>query len=95
MPICKCALCGGPLNWEWEHAFYREGFADGVNTQPDQVVNFLSDQGVEVDTDDSRSNEFIDSIKTIDGVELIADHDWEGETDPREFLPPDIVKLLD
>lgn len=95
MPICKCALCGGPQSWKWEEAFWKDGFDNGVNTQTTVVVDVLTAAGYAVDTDDSFGNPFIDSIKTAEGVELIATHDWKGEENPTTFLPNQIVSLLD
>lgn len=95
MPICKCALCGGPKSWEWEEAFYHDGFDDGINSQTEVVEAVLADAGYEVTTNDSEAARYIDSIKTRDGIEQIACHTWRGESDPRGFLPDNIIKLLD
>jgi hypothetical protein len=96
VPICKCALCGGPKSWEWEEAFfYNDGFDDGINSQTEEVETVLADAGYEVTTNDSHAARYIDSIKNRDGIEQIVPHTWRGEADPRGFLPDHIVKLLD
>lgn len=94
MPLCKCALCGGPKSWEWQEAFYKEGFDNGANSQTEAVINVLKDAGYTTDTNDASGKEFIDSIKSADGVELISEHTWDGEIDPRTFLPREILDLL-
>lgn len=95
MPICKCALCGGPQSWKWEEAFWKDGFDNGVNTQTTAVVDVLANAGFKVELDDGFPNPFIKSIKTAEGVELIQDHICKGEEDPTAFLPDQIVRLLD
>jgi hypothetical protein len=93
MPLCKCALCGGPKSWEWQEAFYKEGFDNGTYSQTEAVINVLEDAGYTTDTNDSSGNEFIDSIKSADGVELISEHTWDGEIEPRTFYHMPLPRL--
>ena len=100
MPVCECINCGSvTFRWRWEEAFDKFGFSDGDGqNETGQVEGVLSDAGYEVKMDAwGLHNEVIVSIKQ-DGQELIPFDDPEiafGYTDPREYLPAEIITLLD
>lgn len=97
MPISECDHCGGTYHWKWEEAFDKFGFGDGDGQiETWQVADALTDAGYEVEIEAwGLHNTIITSIKKA-GKEIIP-HDTciLGYDDPREFLPQDIVKLLD
>jgi hypothetical protein len=95
MPTCTCALCGNPRKWDWEHAFFKNGFDNGTNSQTHRVVETLTDNNYEVTTNEYYENPIITDIKTADGISLINPHEGFAEVDPRTFLDGDIIKLLD
>lgn len=94
MPLHTCANCGAPKTWNWEDAFLSYGFDNGANSKTTTVVSTLEANGYTTALATYADNEFIENI-TKDGVEQISQHDWIGETDPRDFLPADIIALLD
>ena len=90
-------------HWFWEEAFNKFGFGDGdelVYTQ--DIANFIEELGYKVEYNGwGVHNTIIDSIKTKDDDVIM---DWEsleswglemGYSDPREYLPKDLVKKLD
>lgn len=96
MPKSECLTYGNIHEWIWEEAFDKFGFNDGesqVMTQ--EVVKVLENAGYDV-----RSwqwgihNEIIIAIAK-DGVPLIPASAKSGYDDPRKYLPPEIVALLD
>lgn len=83
----------------WEHAFNKFGFYDGGYCMTDYVVEVLEED----DKYDVQSkqwglhNEIIISI-TKDGQELMPTTDSNiaiGYSDPRDYLPIEIIQLLD
>lgn len=98
MSITTCTCCGGRYYWTWEEAFDKFGFSDGDGmVMTATVAAALQDAGYVVERHVwGLHNEVIDSIKTKDGAELIPhgriDH---GYDDPREYLPQDIIAILD
>lgn len=99
MPISDCDHCGGDYHWKWEEAFEKFGFMDGdgqVETWNVEAV--LAEAGYEVTVEGwGMHNTVITSIKK-DGKELIPRDDPNvtfGYDDPRDYLPEDIVSLLD
>lgn len=100
MPVCECINCGRiTFQWRWEEAFDKFGFSDGDGqNETGQVECVLSDAGYEVKMDAwGLHNDVIVSIKK-DGQEQIPHDDPKiafGYTDPREYLPAEIIALLD
>lgn len=100
MPVCECINCGrNTFRWQWEEAFDKFGFNDGDGqNETAQVEDVLTDAGYEVRTGAwGLHNEVIISIKK-DGQELIPFDDPKiafGYTDAREYLPAEIIALLD
>ena len=100
MPTSKCINCGCySYRWRWEEAFDKFGFNDGG----EQVETFLVEEaliqaGYDVTVDDwGIHNILIFSIKK-DGQELmpVDNPDFTiGYSDPRSYLPSEIVEYLD
>ena len=99
MPVTQCRICSGNYQWSWTEAFEKFGFGDGDGqVETYQVVEILVDAGYDVIADDwGLHNTIIVSIKR-DGCERIP-HDNSsvrfGYDDPRDYLPADIVAVLD
>ena len=99
MPTDECHTCGGDYSWSWEEAFDKFGFGDGDGqVETWQVVAVLTDAGYEVESEVwGMHDTVIHSIKK-DGEELIPMDDPNavvGYSDPRQYLPRNIVELLD
>ncbi len=97
MPESSCTTCGAPVLWTWEDAFDKFGYGDGDGlVMTEYVALTLEHAGFDVRT--SRwglHNTIINSIER-NGVELIPHERIKlGYADPRDYLPEDIVKLLD
>lgn len=97
MSITTCTCCGGRYYWTWEEAFDKFGFSDGDGmVMTATVAAILQDAGYVVDRHVcGLHNEIILSIKTKDGAELIPEEATVGYDDPRDYLPRDIIVLLD
>lgn len=99
MPKTECENCGGVLQWYWEEAFEKFGFGDGDGqVETYQVEAVLAEAGYTAEVDQwGMHNTVIKSIKK-DGAELIPYDDPQlqfGYDNPRDYLPRQIVKLLD
>lgn len=97
MPKEECCICGGPYQWTWEEAFEKFGFGDGDGmVMTDVVADVLRDAGYECITEEwGFHNTVIVSIKKQD-LELIPrDNISFGYDSAREYLPDEIVQLLD
>ncbi len=97
MPVSTCMSCGGHYRWRWEEAFDKFGFGDGDGqVETDTVVAVLENAGYVVEANPwGLHNAVITSIKDNQGTELIPDASEIGYDDPRGFLPPEIITLLD
>lgn len=97
--ISHCDTCGSQVVWSWTEAFEKFGFGDGDGLiETWQVEDVLTAAGYEVNVEGwGFHNTVIVSIKK-DGTEQIP-YDRPGFTfgydDPRSYLPPEIVTLLD
>ena len=96
MAQSECIACGGIVHWSWEEAFDKFGFTDGASAYlTHEVVRVLEKAGYDVrSTAWGCHNEIITDIAK-DGRELIAPEVNRGYDDPRGYLPPDVVTLLD
>jgi len=98
MPICECDNYGAKYIWSWEEAFDKFGFNDGdgqVETWAVEAVLTKARYEVEVNQW-GLHNTIIVSIKKA-GKELLPHHNLDftlGYDDPKEFLPLEIVQLL-
>jgi hypothetical protein len=82
--------------WIWEEAFYKFGFDDGDGlVMTYDVEEFITSLGYEVGLGSGTHNPIIISI-LVGGKQLLDDPTFNiGETDPREYLPKDLVDHLD
>lgn len=96
MPSTECQTCLCSYWWRWEEAFDKFGFGDGDGqVMTGAVAEVLEAAGFEVHHDYwGVHNDVIRSIKK-DGVEQIPDSAEVGYDAPRDYLPQDIITLLD
>lgn len=91
-----CPTCGHNHYWSWEEAFDKFGFGDGDDLIMTEVVaDVLRRQGYTVETTLCGFHNAIIIDINRDGVSLIPDDVTTGYDDPRQYLPEDIVALLD
>jgi len=92
-----CKTCGAELHWRWEEAFDKFGFDDGDGqVETETVVDILEAAGYRcVSHVWGLHNTVIVSIKDRDGEELIPETVTVGYDEPRDYLPSEIVGLLD
>lgn len=91
-----CPHCASRLLWSWEEAFEKFGFGDGDEiVMTEAVADALRNQGYTVIAEPwGMHNTVITSI-VKDGIEQIPDSASVGYDEPREYLPDDIVRILD
>ena len=96
MSITTCPTCDGDLHWDWAEAFDKFGFGDGDGlVMTESVAEVLQDAGYTVELVEwGLHNTIINSIKR-DEAEKIPDTATVGYDDPRDYLPEDIIALLD
>lgn len=96
MVTTVCENCGGEFQWNWEEAFDKFGFNDGDGqVETWQLVDHLTELGYDIECNQwGLHNTIIFSIKKY-GVELIPENASLGYDCPRNFLPKDIIALLD
>ena len=82
--------------WIWEEAFYKHGFDDGDGlVMTYDVEEFITSLGYEVGLGSGIHNPIIISVLG-DGKQLLDESTFNiGETDPREYLPKELVDHLD
>ena len=96
MPIAECTRCGGTVHWSWEEAFDKFGFGDGDRQiMTDDVISALEHAGYTVAFCHwGLHNQIITAISK-DGISQIPEGANVGYDDPRDYLPQEIVDLLD
>ncbi len=96
MPITECQKCGNQYQWNWEEAFDKFGFCNGkAKIETRKVKAVLVNAGYRVVTNIwIPHNIVIVSIRKL-GKEQIPETCAVGYDDPREYLPCEIIKLLD
>lgn len=96
MPTTRCDNCGNGHEWSWTEAFDKFGFDDGDGlVMTHEVVQVLEEAGYVVEDHQwGMHNTVIFSIKR-DGIAQIPDGSAIGYADPREYLPAEIITLLD
>lgn len=99
MTVTTCNNCGGSYEWHWEDAFDKFGFNDGegqIETWTVGHILELAGYTVEI-VGWGLHNSVIHSLKLAD-EEFIPEEDSEhvfGYDNPRNYLPKEIIKLLD
>jgi hypothetical protein len=94
--MTTCNSCGNSHFWNWEEAFDKFGFGDGDGlVMTESVANALRKAGCDVTVEPwGCHNVVITEIKRR-GQSLIPESIQLGYDDPRDYLPNDIVVLLD
>lgn len=95
MSITHCPTCCLENLWSWTEAFDKFGFNDGDGIiMTEHVAETLTNAGFTVATQAwSIHNVIITSIKR-DDIELIPENANLGYDDPLDYLPQDIITLL-
>ena len=95
MSITHCPTCCQETTWYWTDAFDKFGFEDGDGiVMTKHVAETLTKAGYTVATQTwSIHNVIITSIKR-DGIELIPENANLGYDGPLDYLPKDIIALL-
>jgi len=96
MVCTTCRICDGEYHWDWADAFNKFGFGDGDGqVETHTVVDALESLGYRVDAKHwGFHNTIIESIKK-GGKELIPDNVTLGYDNPRDYLPDELVTVLD
>jgi len=99
MPITQCDSKKCDYQWLWEDAFYEHGFQSGEGQiETYRVECVLTDSGYNVETDQFGTNNIVITSIKKDRRELLPVHYAGfnfGEDDPRDYLPGEIIQLLD
>jgi len=96
MPMSECENCGNTYEWQWSEAFDKFGFNDGDGlVETPTVATVLRKAGYEVVINDGLMHNSIIISITKDGMELIPDHVRLGYDNPYEYLPEEVMNLLD
>jgi hypothetical protein len=98
MSITTCPTCCTDVDWSWDEAFDKFGFADGDGVvMTEHVADALRNAGYLVKVEPwGCHNITIASITSMAGRELIPfDRISFGYDDPRDYLPKRIITLLD
>ncbi len=95
MSITHCPSCRQETEWSWTEAFDKFGFNDGDGLiMTEHVAETLTKAGYTVATQAwSIHNVIIASIKRAD-IELIPANANPGYDDPLDYLPNDVIALL-
>lgn len=96
MSYSVCKTCCARHEWHWTEAFDKFGFNDGDGlVMTEAVADVLRDAGLTVNvTLWGMHNVIINSVSDND-TNLIPRHVLIGHDDPRDYLPPHIITLLD
>jgi hypothetical protein len=97
MPITEYENYGGRYNWYWEEAFAKFGFGDGDGpVQTWRVEEALRQGGYEPHSSDWGMHNTVIQCIFKDGADLIPHrHIQFGYDNPRDYLPREIIALLD
>jgi len=91
-----CPTCGQRHHWSWEDAFCKFGFEDGDGlVMTETVADALRAHGYTVTTLLWGFHNVIITDIIRDGVEIIPETAVRGYDDPRDYLPDEVVALLD
>ena len=96
MTYTICPSCGMKHEWSWEDAFDKFGFGDGDGLVMTEVVaDSLRGEGYDVEVQPWGMHDVVITAVSRDSVPLIPATACIGYDDPRLYLPPDLVALLD
>jgi len=92
----SCPFCGHLHRWSWEEAFDKFGFDDGDGlVMTESVAEALRAHGYVATTFHWGFHNVIITAIARDGVSVIPEGTIGGYDDPRDYLPDDVVALLD
>jgi len=95
MSITQCPACCQETNWSWTEAFDKFGFNDGDGiVMTGHVAETLSKAGYTVRSEPWGIHNITISSIQRDGLELIPENIEYGYDDPLDYLPKDIIDLL-
>ena len=96
MSITECPTCLSERTWSWTEAFDKFGFDDGDGlVMTHVVVKALRRAGYAVTAEPwGWHNVTITSIR-LKRVQMIPEDANLGYDDPRDYLPKEIIDLLD
>lgn len=96
MPIKFCTTCAKQHYWRWEEAFDKFGFGDGDGqVETENIAEILRKAGYEVETERWGCHNVVIISITLNGIECIPEDAVLGYDQPREYLPKEIVDILD
>lgn len=96
MSYSVCESCGARYEWHWTEAFDKFGFNDGDGLMMTEVVaDVLREAGLSVTVTLWGMHNVIINAISDDAASLIPRHAIIGYDDPRDYLPPHIITLLD
>lgn len=95
MPTATCSHCNSTFEWHWEAAFAKWGFGPGTGPSiTEWVTEFLTQSGYKIITRQlEQGNTIIISIRKGKQEFIPADINI-GHVHPNEFLPAELIKLL-
>lgn len=92
----RCDHCGAMHNWSWEDAFDKFGFDDGDGlVMTEAVADALRERGYDVTVQPWGLHNVVITELSRDGGSLIPEEATVGYDDPRDYLPEEVVDLLD
>lgn len=96
MSTVTCHTCGVCQSWSWTEAFDKFGFNDGDGIiLTHKVVGVLRAAGYEADAQPWGIHNVVITNLEFDGVSCIPESTRLGYDDPRDYLPPEVIALLD
>lgn len=91
-----CPTCGHTHHWSWEEAFDKFGFGDGDDlVMTETVADAIRRHGYAVTVTQWGFHNAIITDISRDGVALIPKTVTKGYDEPRNYLPKEVVDLLD
>lgn len=94
--ISTCTTCGGSYLWDWDEAFDKFGFGDGDGqVETETVADVLRHAGYVVETTAWGLHNVVITSITRGGIEYIPATANIGYDEPRDYLPREIIELLD
>ena len=96
MSTVSCHTCGVCQSWSWTEAFDKFGFNDGDGIiLTHKVVAVLRDAGYDAHAEPWTIHNIVTIEVLKDGVSCIPDSACLGYDNPRDYLPPEVIALLD
>lgn len=93
MSVSFCNQCQGTYNWHWQEAFFKIS-CWSLKSNTCCVESLLARAGYRVHIAGGRKRNVIRYIK-MNGIDQIPTNARIGHNNPQEYLPPEIVTILD